>query len=114
MKAMPRVGFIDSVKNKTHDHTFNTPDSVLELKPKREFGYNNLKSFLDRNGDKTGKTLKDEENKFLNVRGYLEEARAEHPGLNLPEDQIEGKARFLRTLEWIESRGRIQEDLQTE
>lgn len=114
MKAMPRVGFIDSVKNKTHDHTFNTPDSVLELKPKREFGYNNLKSFLDRNGDKTGKTLKDEENKFLNVRGYLEEARTEHLDLNLPEDQIEGKARFLRTLEWIESRGRIQEDLQTE
>jgi hypothetical protein len=102
------------MKNKTHDHTFNTPDSVLEIKPKRELGYNNLKSFLDRNGDKADKTLKDEENKFLHVRGYLDAAREEDSGFNSPEDQLERETRFFRTLEWIESRGRIQEDLQTE
>lgn len=113
-KPSPRVGLSDPLKNKTHDHTFNTPESVLKLKPKSGLDYNNLKSFLDRNGDNKAKALKDEENKFPNVRGYLDEVRGGRTGFNSTEDQIERQTRFLRTLQWIENRGRIKEDLQTE
>jgi hypothetical protein len=114
IKTMPSVGYSDPISNKTQDHIFNTPSTALKHRPERELGYNNLKSFLDRNEDPTSKTSKDEENKFLNVRGYLEEAREEQPDYNLSEGIIKGKTRFLRTLEWIENRGRVQEDLQTE
>ena len=113
-KSMSRIGLSDPLKNKTQDHTFNTSESVLKLKPKRGLDYNNLKSFLDRNGDNKAKALKDEENKFPNVRGYLEEAREGRSGYNSTEDQIDRQTRFLKTLEWIENRGRIPQDLKTE
>jgi hypothetical protein len=110
-QVVKRVAFADAIANTSHPPLPKPSLSDTEFSVEKELEYGKLKSFLRRNGAKGGSVVNFDKKQFSNARGYLDTVREEDEDSVSSEEKSKRKSRFLKTLEWIENRGRVQEDL---
>ncbi|MBT5716054.1 MAG: hypothetical protein HOI70_03995 [Opitutae bacterium] len=107
----PRIAFTDPITKKSN-HPAHTPTpSDIDFNAEKELEYGKLKSFLDRNGAKAERVLSFDKSEFPHARSYLDMVREGEQSSVSSDEKIKRKSRFLKTLKWIENRGRVREDL---